>query len=101
MGRPLSAEHAKAAGLVNAVVAPEAVKAEAMKAAREIAALPAEALAATRRLLRGSPDEAVERIEEEADLFAVRLASPEARAAFEAFLAWPGSRWSALGLAHW
>jgi enoyl-CoA hydratase/carnithine racemase len=57
-----------------------------MQAAREIAALPAGALAATRRLLRGSPDEAIERIEEEADLFGVRLASAEARAAFEAFL---------------
>ncbi len=40
MGRPLNAEEAKAAGLVNTVVAPEAVEAEAMKAAREIAALP-------------------------------------------------------------
>jgi enoyl-CoA hydratase/carnithine racemase len=57
-----------------------------MQAAREIAALPAGALAATRRLLRGSPDEAIARIEEEADLFGVRLASAEARAAFEAFL---------------
>jgi enoyl-CoA hydratase/carnithine racemase len=86
MGRPLDAAGAVAAGIVNTIVAPAEVDAQAMQAAREIAALPAEALAATRRLMRGSPDEAVARIEEEADLFGVRLASAEARAAFEAFL---------------
>src|SRR5262249_61744965 len=87
MGGPLAAAGARAAGLVNSVVAPDEVEAEAMKAAREIAALPAQALAATRRLLRGSPDEVVARIDEEAAEFKRRLASPEARAAFEAFLA--------------
>ena len=87
MGRPLDAAGAATAGIVNTVVAPAEVDAEAMKAAHEIAALPVEALAATRRLLRGSSDAAVARIEQEADLFGVRLASPEARSAFEAFLA--------------
>ena len=86
MGRPLDAAGALSAGLVNSVVAPAEVEAEAMRAAREIAALPAEALAATRALLRGPPDEAVRRIDEEAAEFKRRLASPEARAAFEAFL---------------
>ena len=85
MGRPLDAAAAHAAGIVNTVVAPGEVDAEAMKAAREIAALPAEALAATRALLRGAPDEIVARIDEEAAAFKRRLASPEARAAFEAF----------------
>ncbi|HEU5274642.1 MAG TPA: crotonase/enoyl-CoA hydratase family protein [Xanthobacteraceae bacterium] len=87
MGRPLDAAGAQAAGLVNAVAASAQVEDEAMRAAREIASLPAEALSITRRLLRGSPDPAIERIEEEADLFKVRLGSPEARAAFERFLA--------------
>ena len=87
MGRPLDAAGALAAGIVNTVVAPADVDAEAMKAAREIAALPAEALAATRRLLRGSPDEAIKRINAEAEMFKHRLASPEAKAAFESFLA--------------
>jgi enoyl-CoA hydratase/carnithine racemase len=86
MGRPLDAAGALAAGLVNSVVAPSEVEAEAMTAAREIAALPAQALAATRALLRGPPDEAVKRIDEEAAEFKRRLASPEARTAFEAFL---------------
>ena len=44
MGKPLNADDAKAAGLVNTVVAPDEVEAEAMKAAREIAALPPQAV---------------------------------------------------------
>jgi len=86
MGRPLDAAAAHAAGIVNTVVAPEDLDAEAIKAAREIAALPAAALAATRRLLRGSPDETIARIDEEAAEFKRRLGSPDAKAAFEAFL---------------
>ena len=86
MGRPMSADEAKAAGLVNTVVAAEAVEAEAMKAAREIAALPPQGVLASRRLLRGAPDEIIARIDEEAALFKTRLQSPEARAAFEAFM---------------
>jgi enoyl-CoA hydratase/carnithine racemase len=86
MGRPLSADEAKAAGLVNIVVAPEAVEAEAMQAARAIAALPPQGVLASRRLLRGKPDGIVARIDEEAELFKARLQSAEARAAFEAFL---------------
>jgi enoyl-CoA hydratase/carnithine racemase len=86
MGRPLGADEAKAAGLINTVVAPEAVEAEAMKAAREIAALPPQGVLASRRLMRGKPDEIIARIDEEAELFKARLQSAEARAAFEAFL---------------
>ena len=86
MGRPLSADEAKAAGLVNIVVAPEAVEAEAMQAARAIASLPPQGVLASRRLLRGKPDDIVARIDEEAELFKTRLQSAEARAAFEAFL---------------
>ena len=87
MGRPIDAAAAHAAGIVNTVVAPSDVDAEAMTAAREIAALPAAALAATRRLLRGAPDDTIRRIDEEAAEFKRRLGSPEAQAAFEAFLA--------------
>jgi enoyl-CoA hydratase/carnithine racemase len=86
MGRPLAAEAAQAAGLVNTVVAADAVEAEAKRAAREIAALPPQGVVASRRLMRGSPDEIVKRIDEEADLFKTRLQSAEARAAFEAFM---------------
>ena len=86
MGRPMNAEEAKAAGLVNTVAAPEAVEAEAMQAARAIAVLPPQGVRTARRLLRGSAEEVVARIDEEAALFKQRLQSGEARAAFEAFL---------------
>jgi enoyl-CoA hydratase/carnithine racemase len=85
MGRPLDAEQAKAVGLVNIVVPPEQVEEEVMKAAREIAALPVQAVAASRRLIHGSPAEIMKRTIEEADIFRARLRSPEARAAFERF----------------
>lgn len=86
MGKPLGPEEAKECGLVNIVVAPAEVDESAMEAAREIAALPPEAVAASRRLMRGPAEEIVERIDEEADYFRARLQSGEARAAFEAFL---------------
>jgi enoyl-CoA hydratase/carnithine racemase len=87
MGRALDAEHALACGLVNTVVEPTEVEAEAMKAAREIASLPHEAVLASRSLLRGSPEELIARIDAEAGQFKIRLQSSEARAAFAAFLA--------------
>jgi enoyl-CoA hydratase/carnithine racemase len=85
MGRALSADDAKALGLVNEVVPAGEVEPEALKAARQIAALPAEAVAASRRLIRGSTAEIVRRIDEESEIFKRRLKSDEAKAAFEAF----------------
>jgi enoyl-CoA hydratase/carnithine racemase len=86
MGKPLSGEEAKAAGLVNQVVPADQVDAEAMKAAQAIAALPPEGVAISRRLMKGEPGEIIKRIDEEAAQFKLRLGSPEARQAFEAFL---------------
>jgi len=86
MGRPMNAEDAKSAGLVNMVVAPDAVDAEATKAAREIAALPPHGVLAARKLLRGSRDDVLKRMHEENSLFQARLRTEEARGAFEAFL---------------
>jgi enoyl-CoA hydratase/carnithine racemase len=86
MGKPLTAEEAKAAGIVNTVVAAAEFEAAALTAAREIAALPPEGVRIARRLMRGSVDEIVARIDEEADQFKQRLQSPEAQAAFMAFL---------------
>lgn len=87
MGRPFDAAAGKEAGIINSVVSPGDVEDEAMKAAREIAALPPEAVAASRRLMRGDAEEITRRIDEEAEEFKRRLQSPEARAAFEAFFA--------------
>ena len=86
MGRPLDAAAAQACGLVNAVVPADQVEVKAMKAARHIAALPAEAVAVSRRLMRGSPDATAARIDEEVRLFKERLRSTEAQSAFNAFL---------------
>ncbi len=86
MGRPLDAAGARDAGLVNAVVPSAQVEETANAAAREIAALPPEAVAASRQLLRGDPAAILARIDEEAELYRVRLQTPEARAAFERFL---------------
>jgi enoyl-CoA hydratase/carnithine racemase len=70
MGRPLSAK----------------VDNVALKAALEIAALPAGVVALARQLMRGHLDDVVERINTEAMHFKELLKSDEARAAFEAFL---------------
>jgi len=86
MGRPLDAAQAQTLGLVNIVVPAAEVEAVALKTAREIAALPAEAVAASRRLIRGSTAEIIKRIDEEAEIFKLRLKSTEATSAFEAFL---------------
>jgi enoyl-CoA hydratase/carnithine racemase len=86
MGRPLSADAAKEAGLVNEVVDPAAVDEIALRAAQDIAALPPGAIAISRRLLRGELDDVVQRIDTEVALFRERLQSDEARAAFAAFL---------------
>jgi enoyl-CoA hydratase/carnithine racemase len=86
MGRAFDATAAQACGLVNTVVAPADVDAVAMKAARDIAALPPDAVAESRRLMRGSPEEIVGLMNKEVEIFKERLRSPEAQAAFNAFL---------------
>ena len=86
MGRTLNAEDARAAGFVNAVVEPDHLEAEARKVAREICALPAEAVAISRKLLKPPSEELTRRIDQESHLFGERMRSAEAVAAFKAFL---------------
>jgi enoyl-CoA hydratase/carnithine racemase len=86
MGQPLTATEAKDAGIVNSVTAAAEVEAQALAAAQKIAALPPQGVLASRRLMRGSVDEIIARIDEEADAFKTRLQSPEAQAAFAAFM---------------
>jgi len=87
MGRALTAEQAREAGFVNTVVATGHTEPEALKVAREICALPAEAVAISRKLLKPSPDEVIERIDHESRLFGERMRSQEAVNAFKAFFA--------------
>jgi enoyl-CoA hydratase/carnithine racemase len=87
MGKPLSAQEAMSAGIVNAVVPSAELEARALDAARDIAALPPRSVTTSRRLMRGPVEQVLARIDEEVECFRERLASPEAQAAFEAFLA--------------
>jgi enoyl-CoA hydratase/carnithine racemase len=87
MGRTVSAEDARVAGFVNVVVAPGHTEAEARKVAREICALPAEAVAISRKLLKLPPEDLTRRIDQEGHLFGERMRSNEAVAAFKAFFA--------------
>jgi len=87
MGRTVSADDARVAGFVNVVVAPGHTEAEARKVAREICALPAEAVAISRKLLKLPPEDMTRRIDQESHLFGERMRSSEAVAAFKAFFA--------------
>jgi enoyl-CoA hydratase/carnithine racemase len=87
MGRTVNAEDARQAGFVNAIVAPGHTETEARKVAREICALPAEAVAISRKLLKLPPDDMIRRINEESALFGERMRSDEAVNAFKAFFA--------------
>jgi len=86
LGEPLSAEGAREAGLVNAVVSADELEAVALGAAKRLASKPPGALAAARALLRGEPAEIVAQVEREVRVFSECLSSPEAREAFSAFL---------------
>jgi enoyl-CoA hydratase/carnithine racemase len=87
MGEPFDSEQALSVGLINAVADSAAVETQALAAARKIAGLPPEAVLASRRMIRGEPEELAMRIDLEADFFRERLQSPEAQAAFAAFFA--------------
>ena len=87
LGQPFNADTAYRLGLINSVVEEAALLDEARSLARALAQQPREALAATRRLLRGDSREVLARIEEEARIFGAQLQSEEFRARVRAFLA--------------
>jgi len=87
LGEPFTAEQAREAGIVNAVVPVAEVLEVAERTARALAALPPESIRLTKALLKATQRGALEaRIAEESRIFAERLASPEAKAAMSAFL---------------
>lgn len=86
MGETWGADQAFAAGLVNAVVASNAIEAHALKAAAKLAAKPRQALVEARRLLKGDQAPIFAAIDAETKAYMTLLASPEAREAFTAFL---------------
>lgn len=87
LGEPFGAEVAAEAGLVNAVVPSGTALEAALARAKALAALPPASVALTKMLLRrGSAAAVAETLQVEARHFGERLRSPEAQAAFAAFL---------------
>jgi enoyl-CoA hydratase/carnithine racemase len=86
LGEKMSARAAEAAGLIHSVVEPEELAAALSQRAAFIASKPPAALRASRALIKGEPAAILARMEAEIAIFRQRLASPEAQAAFRAFL---------------
>ena len=85
LGEPLLGRDAAAYGIANAALRAAEVEPAARAAAQTLAKKPAESLRLTKTLMRNR-ERLMQRMQEEGELFALRLKSPEARAAFAAFL---------------
>jgi enoyl-CoA hydratase/carnithine racemase len=85
-GESFSAEEAREAGLINGIVAPDALLATAREKAAKLAAKPRTALLAARKFLRGDKEEILTRIDAELEAFRAALGSPQAQAALAAFV---------------
>jgi enoyl-CoA hydratase/carnithine racemase len=87
LGQPFTAQQAYEAGIVTAVVSEEELLEKSLAAASALAALPAESLRLTKRLMKARYGKTVaETIAEEGRIFLERLQSPEAKEALHAFL---------------
>lgn len=86
LGEPLDAATALEWGLVNRVVEDSMLLETAREIGRRLAALPAEAVRLTKRLMRHGEPTVAGRIKEEMGIFAEQLASAEAQEAFAAFV---------------
>jgi enoyl-CoA hydratase/carnithine racemase len=85
LGEPMDAETADKAGLITAIVPADRLLDHVRQKAAALMAKPPQALAATRRLMKGDPAAVTRRIEEEARAFQEALKSAEAQEAFAAF----------------
>jgi len=87
LGQPFTAQKAYEVGIVTEVVSGENLFSKAKEAAATLAALPAESIRLTKRLLKKRHGAALaEAIAEETKTFTERLESPEAKEAMSAFL---------------
>jgi enoyl-CoA hydratase/carnithine racemase len=86
LGEGFDAHEAHRCGVINGVLPAGELIDTALNAAKRLAAKPAHALAATRRLMRGDRQAIRTQMERESKEFAAALESPEAKAAFSAFL---------------
>jgi len=85
LGEPLIGKDAAAWGLANAALPAAEVEPRARAAAQTLASKPAQSMRQTKKLMRDR-EELMARMREEGEIFAERLRSPEAAAAFAAFL---------------
>lgn len=85
LGEPLSGKDAAAWGLANAALPFGEVEPRARAAAQVLAAKPPQSMRLTKKLMRDR-EALMARMQEEGAIFAERLKSPEAAAAFAAFL---------------
>jgi enoyl-CoA hydratase/carnithine racemase len=86
LGEPFNADTAREIGIVNAVYSDDALLEMALRKARQLAAQPPESVRLTKALLKQGREQVVAAaIEEEVGHFNVRLKSPEAHEAFQAF----------------
>ncbi|GAC1338429.1 MAG: enoyl-CoA hydratase [Beijerinckiaceae bacterium] len=86
LGEAFDAQEAYRVGVINKIVSAEQLLDTARQAAMRLAAKPAQALAATRRLMRGDRQAIRAQMAAESKAFEAALESPEAKAAFSAFL---------------
>jgi enoyl-CoA hydratase/carnithine racemase len=87
LGEGFSARQAKEAGLIWDVVGEADLEPKTLELAHRIAARAPEAVKLSKALMKGNPDQLLQRIKDEALLFAQQLKSDEARDAFMAFMA--------------
>jgi enoyl-CoA hydratase/carnithine racemase len=85
-GEGFDAQAALDAGLIWKIVAPNEVEGQTLALAAKLAAKPPQALKIARDLVKGPQADVMARMDEELVYFSNQLKSPEARAAFEAFL---------------
>lgn len=85
LGEPLMGKDAAAWGLANAALPAGEVEATARAAAHKLASKPPQSMRLTKQLMRDR-EALLARMREEGEIFAERLRSPEAAAAFAAFL---------------
>ncbi|MGD9981308.1 MAG: enoyl-CoA hydratase-related protein [Hyphomonadaceae bacterium] len=85
LGEPLIGKDAAAWGLANAALPANEVAPRARAAAQKLAAKPPQSMRLTKKLMRDR-EALMARMLEEGEIFAERLKSPEAAAAFAAFL---------------
>jgi enoyl-CoA hydratase/carnithine racemase len=86
LGEPFDADQALDCGIVSRLCGAQELMNEALAVARKLAVKPADALRATKRLMRRPPEPLAERIQAEGEAFFRCLASPVAREAMTAIM---------------